>query len=83
MPSLSGTPDILLTETLWDGFYREGVSTTIFKDLANLSVSSVEVMTHPAYLDEQLLEISSYTDQREKELSILTNLDVPDWVILL
>lgn len=83
MPSLKQAPEILLTETLWDGFYGDGVSKNIFNELSNLSTSSVEVMTHPAYIDEDLRGISSYVEKREDELQILTNLTVPSWVTLL
>jgi predicted glycoside hydrolase/deacetylase ChbG (UPF0249 family) len=34
---------------------------------------TVEIMTHPAYLDEELLARSSYAWPRIHELSILTN----------
>lgn len=83
MPSLSQSPEILLTETLWDGFYSDGVSANIFDELSHLSVSSVEVMTHPAYIDDEIRSISSYVEKREEELKILTNLTVPNWVTLL
>ncbi|EFR95227.1 GIY-YIG nuclease superfamily protein, partial [Listeria innocua FSL J1-023] len=33
----------------------------------------VEVMTHPAYIDETLRGISSYVEPRIKEVSILTS----------
>ncbi|WP_170840660.1 hypothetical protein [Oceanobacillus limi] len=48
--------------------------------MRELNVESVEVMTHPAFVDEDLIQISSYTDIREKELEILCSLDVPKWV---
>lgn len=83
MPSLKQFPDILLTETLWDGFYSDGVSENIFDELAELSAASVEVMTHPAYIDDEIRGISSYLEKREEELEILTNLAVPHWVTLL
>lgn len=79
VPSLKEYPEILLTETMWDGFYAEGVSAEIFEQLKDLHVKSVEVMTHPAIVDEELKAISSYADKRTKELEILTSIRVPEW----
>lgn len=83
MPSLANTPEILLTETLWDGFYAEGVHKNIFDDLQKLNTKTVEVMTHPSYIDDELRAVSSYVEKREEELNILTTIKVPDWVTLL
>lgn len=80
--SLKNYPDLLLTETLWTHFYAEGVTDNIFSDLKHLNVRTVEVMTHPAYVDQDLHQISSYAKQREIELNILCNVDVPDWADL-
>lgn len=83
MPSLIKTPEILLTERLWDGFYAEGVNVNIFDDLKKIKAKTVEVMTHPSYIDDELRTVSSYVDKREEELHILTSIKVPDWVTLL
>lgn len=39
----------------------------------NLKAGVIEIMTHPAVLDDYLLANSSYTYDREKELSVLTD----------
>lgn len=78
--SLKGNPEILLTETLWLDFYGEGVDHEIFNKLQHLDTASVEVMTHPAIVDQDLKEISSYIEKREQELEILCDLEVPSWV---
>ena len=78
--SLKGNPEILLTETLWLDFYGEGVDYEIFHKLQQLDTTSVEVMTHPAVIDEDLKEFSSYIEKREQELEILCGLQVPNWV---
>jgi hypothetical protein len=39
---------------------------------------SVEIMTHPAYMDEELMEVSSYNDKRLQEIRILTNVKLPE-----
>lgn len=71
--------DILLTEALWTDFYADGVDELLFEKLAKLTVSSIEVMTHPSYIDDELRKVSSYTDTRKKELDLLTTLKMPDW----
>ncbi|MDY0410231.1 chitin disaccharide deacetylase [Virgibacillus soli] len=78
--SLKESPEILLTDTLYVGFYGEGVERDIFEKLQELSVESVEVMTHPAFVDADLQSVSSYTSKREAELDILCSLEIPDWV---
>ena len=40
--------------------------------------ASVEIMTHPAYMDEELMKVSSYNDKRLKETRILTNAKLPE-----
>lgn len=77
--SLRDYPKLLLTEKVWTTFYGEGVKTPIFESLKSLHVASVEVMTHPAFVDEMLYEVSSYTDNRAIELAILCELEKPDW----
>lgn len=78
--SLKESPEILLTDTLYVGFYGEGVGRNLFEKLHGLPVESVEVMTHPAYVDSDLQQVSSYTSKRKEELDILCSLKVPDWV---
>jgi len=81
--SLKNERDLLLTDTLWKDFYGENVSSDIFQQLKALQVPSVEVMTHPAFIDSDLKEVSSYLEKREEELSILCNLEVPKWANIL
>ncbi len=78
--SLKDHPEILLTETLWLDFYHDGVDDQIFEKLSKLSFASVEVMTHPAIIDDDLRKISSYVEKRTEELNILCSLEVPNWV---
>lgn len=81
--SLKEYPNLLLTDALWFEFYEDGVNRDIFSKLNRLDVSSVEVMTHPSFVDNDLKDVSSYTEKRKEELDILTNLSVPGWVNLL
>lgn len=80
--SLEAYPDLLLTDMLYTEFYGEGVTSHIFEKLKKYHVNSIEVMTHPAYVDEELNQVSSYVEEREKELDILCHLIVPDWAIV-
>lgn len=78
--TLCDHPEILLTNVLWLDFYNDGVSIDIFDRIKDLNVESVEVMTHPAVIDNDLRQVSSYLDKREMELEILCSLKVPSWV---
>ncbi|NHM32906.1 chitin disaccharide deacetylase [Neobacillus terrae] len=71
--------DISLSE-----FYGEGVHSDFFKSLAEKveDGKTVEVMTHPAYLDKILLGCSSYARPRLEELEILTTVKLPESVSL-
>lgn len=63
-----------LTDVFLDDFYGEGVVEDYFIQLRDkIGTESVEVMTHPAYLDETLIENSSYNHERLKETRILIN----------
>lgn len=81
--SLKDEEDILLTELLWEDFYGEGVDEAIFEKIKSKDVSSIEVMTHPAIVDDTLRGLSSYTDKREEELKILCSLEIPEWANLI
>ncbi|GKU83753.1 chitin disaccharide deacetylase [Niallia sp. NCCP-28] len=72
--------DLLLTD-----FYGETAVPDYFIELGNRvkDVSSVEIMTHPAYLDHELLQGSSYNQQRVKETSILKSAVLPSGFSLL
>lgn len=73
----------LLTDTIWLDFYASRVTDKIFNQIKEIQTESIEIMTHPAYIDDDLREESSYVEMREKELEILCNLEVPDWVHLI
>lgn len=78
--SLQSHPELLLTETLWLGFYGDGVHENVYNDLKEINAQSVEVMVHPAFVDEELAVVSSYIEKRREELDILCGLEVPEWV---
>ncbi|WP_188455028.1 chitin disaccharide deacetylase [Virgibacillus oceani] len=80
--TLKENHEILLADALWLDFYGDGVNADIFTELQQLSVDSVEVMTHPAIIDDELRQVSSYVEKREEERKILCGMPVPRWVEL-
>ncbi|WHY00363.1 chitin disaccharide deacetylase [Neobacillus sp. DY30] len=66
-------------------FYGEGVTEEYFLSLADRLEDGkrVEIMCHPAYLDNTLLNVSSYTHTRLTELDILTSVKLPENLTLL
>lgn len=81
--SLKDETEMLLTKMLWLDFYGDGVNGNIFDKLRGLDADVVEVMVHPALVDDDLRGISSYLEKREEELRILCTVDVPGWVELI
>lgn len=73
-----------LTDLFLDDFYGETGNQGFFKTLDERvkDCTSVEIMAHPAYLDEDLLHQSSYTHERLKEVSILMSEALPEGFIL-
>ena len=65
----AATPDAFM-----GSFFADGVSLAALLQLADQSWQGVlEVMVHPAAHDEETWRISSYREDRETELAILTN----------
>lgn len=56
-------------------FYQENLEPSFFLNLdeRNPQLDILEVMTHPAYVDDELLELSSYNSPRAIELDVLTD----------
>lgn len=63
------------TQAFYPTFYGEQVSLETIASILEQSADyeTAEMMCHPAYLDEAILEGSSYALPRAKELSILTD----------
>jgi chitin disaccharide deacetylase len=63
----------ILTDIFFDDFYGDGITENYFEKLGERVElgKSIEVMTHPAYIDETLMQESSYNMQRIKETKIL------------
>lgn len=80
IPGITPFSDISLSD-----FYGDGVDSDFFSFLPGKvdDGMTVEVMCHPAYLDNTLLNKSSYTHKRLDELDILTHVTLPDNLYLL
>ncbi|NRD78249.1 chitin disaccharide deacetylase [Bacillus sp. BRMEA1] len=67
------------TDLLFVDFYGETLSDDYFDRIAAKveNGQTVEVMCHPGYVDQYLLDHSSYNLARLKELEILTNVKLP------
>ncbi len=62
-------------------FYdEEDYAGTLRQILENLPEGVTELMVHPGRVDDALLERSSYTLQRQKELDALTEPGLKDWL---
>ena len=65
---------------LESAFYAENVSVDYLKNLYNEEDEIIEIMTHPAYLDSDIYESSSYNIYRMKELQVLTSNEIKSFV---
>ncbi|KKI86854.1 chitin disaccharide deacetylase [Shouchella clausii] len=64
-----------LSDLLDTNFYKEGANEDYFAELSEQYKGydgTIEVMCHPAYIDETLRTYSSYVDDRARELRVLT-----------
>ncbi|MGL5917377.1 MAG: ChbG/HpnK family deacetylase [Culicoidibacterales bacterium] len=72
---------LTVTDSFSADFFDQNVSLDSLKTLIRQAQgASIEIMCHPAYSDEILLQRSSYTNQREKELKILTHPQLLSWI---
>ncbi|MFH2103257.1 MAG: ChbG/HpnK family deacetylase [Chloroflexota bacterium] len=68
------TPDALVFS-----FYDDGISTgDMLKIMSQLGPGSTEVMCHPGYVTEALVQGTSYASQRAVELATLTSREVKE-----
>ena len=68
-------PDIKTTESFaWDFYDKKAELDTLEKILQReINYKSLEICTHPAFIDSHLKNYSNYVDGRIKELDILTS----------
>jgi predicted glycoside hydrolase/deacetylase ChbG (UPF0249 family) len=61
-----------------ESFYREGATATNLRSiLAGLAHETTELMCHPGHADEELLAGSTYARERERELALLRDPEIP------
>lgn len=74
--------DELRTPNFLDcAFYGPRVSTeNLLNILTKNNQGIVEIMVHPGYVDQELIEISIYNDKRKEELDILTSQQIIEFV---
>lgn len=69
----AGAADGHYPERIITDFYGNGVSEASLLGLLNtLTGESAEIMCHPAYVDQELMEMTRYNTARELELKLLT-----------
>ena len=74
--------EVKTTRYFSDAFYGKDLTSDKLLEVLKLAESydTVEVMTHPAYVDQALLDGSSYVIPRCKELEILTDSKILSYV---
>ena len=67
--------NIATTEAFSTAFYGKKLSFQCLKDtvMKHRNYDTLEIMTHPAYVDERLMLLSSYNLERARELEIITS----------
>ncbi|MGC5328901.1 chitin disaccharide deacetylase [Brevibacillus sp. SYSU BS000544] len=80
VPGLSSP--VRMPERFLHQFYGENLTSDMLINLLNESneCQTAELMCHPAYLDEELLTGSSYNRPRARELQILTDPAVKEYI---
>ncbi|MGG7176652.1 chitin disaccharide deacetylase [Clostridium paraputrificum] len=72
-------PDNFAVDFYEDGVSEESLINIIKESLGKYDV--LEIMSHPAFVDEDLRKISSYNTLREEELKILTSDKVKKFIV--
>lgn len=71
-------------KNLLEKFYGENLTVEILMNLLNEKKNEdleyIELMTHPSFMDKNLMEITSYNIPRTKELEILTSAEIKEFV---
>ena len=62
----------------WELFGESDCEASLIKSLITLGNGITEIFGHPGMVDEELLNISTYTDIRERELAAFTSEEVMD-----
>lgn len=73
VPQLLGEFNPPRTRGFFANFYGAGAThAELTKIIEQITDGAFEIMSHPGYVDEALQQVSSYTQEREAELEILT-----------
>ncbi len=71
------TPDFFSEE-----FYGSNISPETLKSIINnFSDGTLEIMTHPGFVDEEIKKTSIYNKERLEELKILTSAEIKTWIL--
>lgn len=67
------------SDVIYAGFYKQQATVAYLDTIVSEAKDgqTIEIMTHPAYLDSIILEGSSYNMDRVKEYEVLTNWKLP------
>lgn len=63
-----------------DNMYDEKINMDFIKNICQEHVGIIELMCHPALLDQRLYDMSSYNLPRMKELELLTSQEMKDYI---
>ncbi|MGI1820993.1 carbohydrate deacetylase [Exiguobacterium sp. TRN 1102] len=77
LTTLGSRRDLWVTERFSDQFYADGVSHATLDAIE--PGGSIEVMVHPADLDDRLPSVTSYFEPRLLEKQVLVDYERPDW----
>jgi predicted glycoside hydrolase/deacetylase ChbG (UPF0249 family) len=73
--------NVVTTDVFYSDFYKDSVSVDLIKNLITKAPDGVtEIMTHPGYVDDVLINTSTYNTHRKIELDVLTNDELIQWV---
>ena len=61
-------------------FYGDGVSIETIKAVCQLPGEYYELMTHPGYTDEVIMEVTSYNSKRKEEAKVLMDLELKEYL---
>ena len=77
LTTLGSRRDLWVTERFSDQFYADGVSHATLDAIE--PGGSIEVMVHPADLDDRLPSVTSYLEPRLLEKQVLVDYERPNW----
>lgn len=65
-----------------EDFYGSNISSESFKRIINsFPDGTIEIITHPGFIDEEIKKTSTYSKERLQESKILTSTEIKTWVL--